>query len=162
MDICINNLPSSPFVSSSLVPPPSILFVSSKITQLPSQHLPHRYHSRAFLTRCFHNDTYDRSTDWHRSDRTSVSSWICSASIGCDLLWVWSVKKPGRLPPNLGLGQGDELCGGARGCVQEREICIAGNTLGVPSEKEGEINRQSFLAEQNQPTSPTSFVSHIS
>ena len=136
--MCINNLPP-PSLFTLCFPPffpgHSITFVSCKATPLPSQHPPYWYRSRASLAPCFHNDIYDIPTGLHRSDRTWVSSWICSANIGYGSLRVRNVKKPRRLRRNLRLDRGDELCGGARECARELEICIAGSTLGVLSVK---------------------------
>jgi len=64
-----------------------------------------------------------------------VSSWICSVNIEYGSPRVRNVKKPRRLRLNLRLDRGDELCGGARGCARELEICIADSTPGVLSVK---------------------------
>jgi len=134
--MCINNL--SPHLSSPSASPPFpwtlfIVFVSCKATLLPSRHPPHWYRSRAFPVPCFHNGIYDIPTGLLHSDRTWVRSWICSVNIGYGSQRLRYVKKPRRLRLNPGLDRGDELCGGARGCARELEICIADNTPGVPS-----------------------------
>ena len=77
------------------------------------------------------------------------------------------MRKPRHPRPSLELGRDDEPCGGGRGCARELEICIVGSTLGVQSMGKARSALSRYLLREGgslreQPTSPTSFASHIS